>query len=252
METLILTNTFGDGEPNASPVINEIAGSRTVSEGQTVTLQVQASDAENDHLTYSINSNRFIQNGNSFAWQTNHQNEGTYTFRVTVSDATNSAIQDVTINVLHSDEPLKTADFNGDGRVDFDDFFLFADRFGSNINQFDLNDNGRVDYDDFFMFADGFGESVEQQPIVGPTTADLNGDGVINFADFEIFVNEFGNGNNGDLNNDGRVDYDDFFLFVDQFGQVIQIPDDPQLISNPDPRDNAERVNSRLRTFSFG
>ncbi|MBS3156943.1 putative Ig domain-containing protein [Candidatus Woesearchaeota archaeon] len=248
---LMFTNTFGDGEPNASPVINEIAGSRTVSEGQTVTLQVQASDAENDHLTYSINSNRFIQNGNSFAWQTNHQNEGTYTFRVTVSDATNSAIQDVTINVLHADEPSKTADFNGDGRVDFDDFFLFADRFGSNINQFDLNNNGRVDYDDFFMFADGFGESVEQQPIVGPTTADLNGDGVINFADFEIFVNEFGNGNNGDLNNDGRVDYDDFFLFVDQFGQVIQIPDDPQLISNSDPRNNAERVNSRLRTFSF-
>ena len=147
-------------------------------------------------------------------------------------------------------------DFNGDGRVDYDDFFLFADRFGSNINN-----DGRVDYDDFFLFADGFGETVTQPitpPPIGqpateqPATADLNGDGVINFADFEIFVNEFGNGNNGDLNNDGRVDYDDFFLFVDQFGQIIQIPDAPQLISNPDPRDNAERVNSRLRTFSFG
>src|SRR3989344_5989619 len=146
-------------------------------------------------------------------------------------------------------------DFNGDGRVDYDDFFLFADRFGSNINN-----DGRVDYDDFFLFADGFGETVTQPitpPPIGqpateqPATADLNGDGVINFADFEIFVNEFGNGNNGDLNNDGRVDYDDFFLFVDQFGQVIQIPDDPQLISNSDPRNNAERVNSRLRTFSF-
>ena len=49
-------------------------------------------------------------------------------------------------------------DFNGDGRVDFDDFFLFAAAFGSKDTKFDLNRDGRVDFDDFFVFAAHFGE----------------------------------------------------------------------------------------------
>ena len=56
-----------------------------------------------------------------------------------------------------------SGDFSGDDRVDFDDFFLFADRFGSTSDSaawdpaFDLVPNGAVDFDDFFAFADLFG-----------------------------------------------------------------------------------------------
>jgi len=54
-----------------------------------------------------------------------------------------------------------TADFNGDGQVDFTDFFLFADAFGATDPdpRFDLNRDSAVDFTDFFIFADAFGQS---------------------------------------------------------------------------------------------
>jgi subtilisin-like proprotein convertase family protein len=56
------------------------------------------------------------------------------------------------------------SDFNGDGKVDFDDFFMFADAFGRKRGEagydakFDLDGGGTVDFNDFFMFADDFGK----------------------------------------------------------------------------------------------
>ena len=54
-------------------------------------------------------------------------------------------------------------DFNGDGRVLFDDFFLFVDFFGSTADgaaaPFDLDGDGRVNFGDFFAFVDNFGKS---------------------------------------------------------------------------------------------
>ncbi|MBU1854057.1 MAG: hypothetical protein KJ957_08485, partial [Candidatus Omnitrophica bacterium] len=55
-----------------------------------------------------------------------------------------------------ADEP--TPDFNGDGEVDFFDFFLFADAFGGTDPEFDLDASGSVDFFDFFIFADAFGQ----------------------------------------------------------------------------------------------
>jgi hypothetical protein len=54
-------------------------------------------------------------------------------------------------------------DFNGDSVVDLQDFFAFADHFGSRSTApdwnpaFDLVPNGVVDFQDFFTFADSFG-----------------------------------------------------------------------------------------------
>ena len=51
-------------------------------------------------------------------------------------------------------------------QVDFDDFFLFADHFGTEQGQpgydarFDIVANGRIDFGDFFRFADDFGKVV--------------------------------------------------------------------------------------------
>lgn len=50
-------------------------------------------------------------------------------------------------------------DFNNDGRVGFDDFFMFADGFGSANSVFDFDRDGIVDFDDFFLFADYFGRT---------------------------------------------------------------------------------------------
>ena len=65
-------------------------------------------------------------------------------------------------------------DFNLDGAVNFDDFFLFADHFGTTPLSanwdpiYDLNQLGsstaRIDFDDFFLFADGFGATGKRLP----------------------------------------------------------------------------------------
>ena len=56
-----------------------------------------------------------------------------------------------------------TADFDGNGAVDFTDFVSFAQQFGKKVGdvgfdvKFDLNANGSVDFGDFVSFAQQFG-----------------------------------------------------------------------------------------------
>ncbi len=50
-----------------------------------------------------------------------------------------------------------STDFNGDGKTDFVDFFLFADAYGGTDAKFDLDGSGTVDFADFFRFVDAFG-----------------------------------------------------------------------------------------------
>ena len=65
------------------------------------------------------------------------------------------------------------ADFNGDDIVDFEDFFLFADHFGSDPESpnwdplYDLDANGVVDFEDFFSFADSFGANGTSGSLTG-------------------------------------------------------------------------------------
>ena len=56
-------------------------------------------------------------------------------------------------------------DFNGDGKTDFADFFLFIDAYGGTDSRFDLDGNGTVDFADFFQFIDGF-DPTEQAKLV--------------------------------------------------------------------------------------
>jgi len=53
-------------------------------------------------------------------------------------------------------------DFDGNGQIDFSDFFLFADQFGKKVqpgNPYDLEPDGQIDFSDFFVFADQFGKN---------------------------------------------------------------------------------------------
>jgi len=50
-----------------------------------------------------------------------------------------------------------SADFDGDGLVNFQDFLLFAEAFGSVDLRFDLDQSGRIDFADFLAFARIFG-----------------------------------------------------------------------------------------------
>ncbi len=56
------------------------------------------------------------------------------------------------------EEPTLAGDFDGNGRVEFNDFFMFADGFGGTDPSLDLDGSGQVDFNDFFIFADNFGQ----------------------------------------------------------------------------------------------
>ena len=76
-------------------------------------------------------------------------------------------------------------------RVDFDDFFLLADRFGSSGADgdfelfFDIVPNGQIDVDDFLRFADDFGKAVTQEQGSERLVATL-GSGVSEFVDNDV------------------------------------------------------------------
>ena len=73
------------------------------------------------------------------------------------------------------------SDFNNDGKVDFDDFFLVADNFQKNLNRdnekFDLDNNKKIDVEDFFIFAENF----ERISLAG----DFDNNGCVDETDFE-------------------------------------------------------------------
>ena len=59
-------------------------------------------------------------------------------------------------NILTHASSAIAADFNKDGKIDFADFVLFAQAYGSAEGFYDLDGNGVVDFADFFKFVDAF------------------------------------------------------------------------------------------------
>lgn len=65
---------------------------------------------------------------------------------------------------LLSIKPLLVGDFDGDGQVGLEDFFLFAEGFGFKmgnpkyVSAYDLDKDGEVGFLDFFIFVDYFGK----------------------------------------------------------------------------------------------
>ena len=69
-------------------------------------------------------------------------------------------------------------DFDGNKVVNFDDFFLFVDRFGETTSSpnfdadFDLDGSGSITFDDFFIFVDNFGTSASTKSWASSTRED--------------------------------------------------------------------------------
>ena len=89
-------------------------------------------------------------------------------------------------------------------KVDFDDFFLLADRFGSSDADanfelfFDIVPNDEIDVDDFLRFADDFGKSVTQEhgteeliATLGPGLSEFVDDNVVSGASYIYDVRAF-------------------------------------------------------------
>ena len=74
-----------------------------------------------------------------------------------LKDVANNDLDQVGLPYCGQGQTQASTDFNGDGKTDFVDFFLFADAYGSTNAKFDLDGNGTVDFADFFKFVDAFG-----------------------------------------------------------------------------------------------
>src|SRR3989338_2658279 len=76
------------------------------------------------------------------------------------------------------------SDFNNDNKIDFDDFFLFAEEYGKNVDannvRFDLDGNNKIDVEDFFIFADELGKLI----------GDFNKDNCVDQKDLDLANNE--------------------------------------------------------------
>ncbi len=76
-----------------------------------------------------------------------------------------TAIQALIV-IRQAPSQTRSADLNGDGDVDFDDFLLFVAAFGKSEGEAgynagaDLNSSGMVDFQDFLLFANAFGKPV--------------------------------------------------------------------------------------------
>ncbi len=71
-------------------------------------------------------------------------------------------IEQVILEDLNAGRPdliPNTSDFDRNGKVDFQDFVIFAQGFGGSDPLLDLNGNGRVDFPDFVIFAGQFGST---------------------------------------------------------------------------------------------
>lgn len=88
--------------------------------------------------------------------------------RLTLGSDINAYTSDMILSVsgIAGGSVVKTPDFNGNGKVDFPDFLLFASTFGKRIGEagyqdaLDLDDSGAIDFLDFLSFAQQFGKVV--------------------------------------------------------------------------------------------
>ncbi len=89
---------------NDAPILEEIQDIE-INEGQSVVIEVLASDPESDDLIYTINDSRFSQSENVFTWGTDFEDAGEYIFTVTVSDSDFSVATTVSVIVLEANRP---------------------------------------------------------------------------------------------------------------------------------------------------
>jgi hypothetical protein len=89
---------------NNAPVLSPI-GSQTINESELLTITLNATDSNNDTITYATNATFGNLSDNVFTWTTNSQDSGTYYVEFEVSDGTLNDTETVTITVINDNRP---------------------------------------------------------------------------------------------------------------------------------------------------
>lgn len=80
-----IQGVIGPGLANQCPALQPL-DDITVKETDLITIVANATDADNNNLTYYISDLRFTQNGNVFTWETQEEDRGIYDLTIKVTD----------------------------------------------------------------------------------------------------------------------------------------------------------------------
>ena len=81
---------------NRKPMLAEV-GSIEVKETDTIVIELEATDYDGDELSFGIDDERFVQDGNLFTLETTYDDAGEYAVIATVSDGMDTASKEFTV-----------------------------------------------------------------------------------------------------------------------------------------------------------
>ena len=150
--------------------------------GGTLTYEIQVS-SESDFSSVTASTSNLAENSGDIGtgqtgWTLDRElTEGaTYYWRVRAVEGELTSDFSVAEEFVVVDPSALAGDFNGDGSVTFDDFFLFVDFFGQSATgdaaSYDLDGGGSVDFNDFFIFVDNFGKTLSGKRWAAPQAND--------------------------------------------------------------------------------
>ncbi|MBW6519209.1 MAG: putative Ig domain-containing protein [ANME-2 cluster archaeon] len=156
--------TITVNDVNHVPVITAFgpADGSTFGEGNNIVIDVTASDADGQALTYDIKINGVTKSTvSSYIWTTDYLSAGAHTIDIIVSDGTDQVTEQhiVNINDVHP-----RWDVNNDWEVDILDITTIGQKYGTSIEapypRWDINQDGIVNVQDLTVTSYYFGETV--------------------------------------------------------------------------------------------
>ncbi|WP_288068681.1 DNRLRE domain-containing protein [Methanolobus sp.] len=140
----------------------EPADGSTFEEGSIIGVNVAATDADGDSLSYIIEIDGVqVSTATSYTWTTDYESAGTHTIKVTVSDGTDEVSSSGTITIT---DVQPRWDVNEDGTVNVLDITLVGQNYGQtyteNLPRWDVNQDGTVNIQDLSIVSGHFGETI--------------------------------------------------------------------------------------------
>ncbi|MBW6519206.1 MAG: putative Ig domain-containing protein [ANME-2 cluster archaeon] len=158
------TVTITVNDVNNVPVITAFvpADGSVFGEGDSITIDVTASDTDNQVLSYSIKINGVTKStSSSYAWETDYLSAGAHTIDITVSDGIDQVTETHIINI---NDVHPRWDVNKDGKVNILDITLIGQKQGRSYMapypREDVNQDSVVNIQDLTVAGYYFGETV--------------------------------------------------------------------------------------------
>ncbi|MFZ2498032.1 Ig-like domain-containing protein [Methanosarcina sp.] len=149
---------------NAPVIITsfEPANKSVFNEGQRIKISLNASDADNQTLNYTIKIDGVMcSKSSSCIWNTSYSSSGNHTIEVTASDGIEVVKK---INTIYINDYHPRWDVNEDGVVDFLDINIIAQNYGTipkaPYPDWDVNQDGVINLGDLLLAESHFGEKV--------------------------------------------------------------------------------------------